>query len=109
MANFFKNKVVNEIGTTPIQVLEFGPSTRGTVIGLSLANLTGSNILASITVTDDASTVGYYVKDILIAPNSSARIVNGGEKLILAPNNSIHIFASQEASLDCVMSYVEIS
>jgi hypothetical protein len=109
MANFFKNKVVNEIGTTPIQVLEFGPSTRGTVIGLSLANLTGSNILASITVTDDASTVGYYVKDILIAPNSSARIVNGGEKLILAPNNAIHIFASQEASLDCVMSYVEIS
>ena len=109
MANFFKNKVVNEIGTTPIQVLEFGPSTRGTVIGLSLANLTGSNILASITITDDASTVGYYVKDILIAPNSSARIVNGGEKLILAPNNAIHIFASQEASLDCVMSYVEIS
>ncbi len=109
MANFFKNKVVNEIGTTPIQVLEFGPSTRGTVIGLSLANLTGSNILASITVTDDASTVGYFIKDIIIAPNSSLRVVNGGEKLILAPNNAIHISASQEAALDCIMSYVEIS
>jgi len=109
MANFFRNKVVNEIGTTPIQVLEFGPSTRGTVIGLSLANLTGSNILASVTITDDASTVGYYIKDVLIAPNSSMRLVNGGEKLILAPNNSIHISASQEASLDCVMSYVEIA
>jgi hypothetical protein len=109
MANFFKNKVINEIGTTPIQVLEFGPSTRGTVIGLSLANLTASNILASITITDDASTVGYYIKDILIAPNSSLRVVNGGEKLILAPNNSIHVFASQDYSLDCILSYVEIA
>jgi hypothetical protein len=109
MANFFRNKVVNEIGTTPIQVLEFGPSTRGTIIGLSLTNLTGSNILATITVTDDASTVGHYIKDLLIAPGSSARVVNGGEKLILAPNNAIHISASQEDSLDLIMSYVEIS
>jgi hypothetical protein len=109
MANFFKNKVINEIGTTPIQVLEFGPSVRGTIIGLSLANLTGSNILANITVTDDASTVGYYIKDLLIAPGSSARVVNGGEKLILAPNNSMHVSASQEDSLDLIVSYVEIS
>lgn len=109
MANFFKNKVISEIGTTPIQILEFGPSTRGTVIGLSLANLTASNILASITITDDTSTVGYFIKDILIAPNSSLRVVNGGEKLILAPNNAIHVFASQEYSLDCILSYVEIA
>jgi hypothetical protein len=109
MANFFKNKVVNEIGTTPVQVLEMTSSTRATVIGLSLTNLTGSNILANITVTDDASTVGYYIKDLLIAPGSSARVVNGGEKLIVSPENSIHIFASQEASLDLVLSYVEIS
>jgi hypothetical protein len=109
MANFFRNKVVNEIGTTPIQVLEMSPATRATVIGLSLTNLTGSNILADITITDDASTVGYYIKDLLIAPGSSARVVNGGEKLILAPNNSIHVSASQEDSLDLVMSYVEIS
>jgi hypothetical protein len=109
MANFFRNKVVNEIGTTPIQVLEMSPATRATVIGLSLTNLTGSNILADITITDDTSTVGYYIKDLLIAPGSSARVVNGGEKLILAPNNSMHVSASQEDSLDLVMSYVEIS
>jgi hypothetical protein len=109
MANFFRNKVVKEIGTTPVQVLEFGPSTRGTIIGLSLTNLTGSNILATITVTDDASTVGHFIKDLLIAPGSSARVVNGGEKLILAPNNAIHISASQADSLDLIMSYVEIS
>jgi len=109
MANFFKNKVINEIGTTPIQALEMTPSTRATVIGMSLANLTGSNILASVTVTDDTSTVGYYIKDIIIGPNASLRVINGGEKLILAPENSLHVFASQEAALDLVLSYVEIA
>ncbi len=109
MANFFKNKVVNDVGTTPIQILETTASTRATIIGCSLANLTGSNILASITITDDASTVGYYMKDIIIAPNSSLRVVNGGEKLILAPENSLHVFCSQEDALDLVLSYVEIA
>lgn len=109
MANFFKNKVVNEVGTTPVTLYEAGVSTRGTVIGLSMANLTNSNILGSITVTDDVGTTGYFVKDVIIPPNSSLRVVNGGEKLIIAPNNIIKASASQDAALDVVMSYVEIA
>lgn len=109
MANFFKNKVVNEVGTTPVTLYEAGASTRGTVIGLSMANLTDSNILGSVTVTDDVGTTGYFVKDVIIPPNSSLRVVNGGEKLIIAPNNIIKASASQDASLDVVMSYVEIA
>jgi hypothetical protein len=109
MANFFKNTVINEVGTAPVTLYESGPSTRGTIIGLSLANLTDSNILGSITVTDDTSTTGYFIKDIIIPPNSSLRAVNGGEKLIIAPNNTIKVFASQDAALDVIMSYVEIS
>jgi len=109
MANFFKNKVINNVGTTPIQALEMTASTRATVIGMSLANLTGSNILASVTITDDASTVGYFVKDVIIGPNASLRVINGGEKLILAPENSMHVFCSQDDSLDLILSYVEIA
>ena len=109
MANFFKNTVLNEVGTTPVTIYEAGPSTRGTVIGLSLANLTDSNILGSITVTDDTATTGYFIKDVIIPPSSSLRVVNGGEKLIIAPNNIIKVSASQDASLDVIMSYVEIA
>jgi hypothetical protein len=108
MANFFKNKVINEVGTTDETLLSFGPTVRGTVIGMSLANLTASNILASVTVTDDLGNTGYYFKDVVIPPNSSLRAVNGGEKLIVAPSNILKIRASQPASLDVVMSYVEI-
>lgn len=109
MANFFKNKVVTEVGTTPVTLLTTTSSTRATVIGLSLANLTASNILASITVEDDLGTVGHYIKDVIVPPNQSLRVVNGGEKLILAPENVLEISCSQAAALDVVMSYVEIA
>jgi hypothetical protein len=109
MANFFKNKVITDIGTTPIEVLATTPSTRATVIGLSLTNLTSGNILGTITITDDANVTGHYVKDVVIPPNSSLRVVNGGEKLIIAPSNSISVYCSQADALDMIMSYVEIA
>ena len=40
MATLFKNKVVNNIGVVPVDVYETNGSTRATVIGLSLTNLT---------------------------------------------------------------------
>jgi hypothetical protein len=108
MANFFRNKVLKEVGQTPETLLEFGPTVRGTVIGMSLANLTQGNILVSVTIEDDTGTEGFYFKDVVVPPNTSLRAVNGGEKLIVAPDNVLKIRSSQPDSLDVVMSYVEI-
>lgn len=109
MANFFKNKVLADIGTTPVELLATTVSTRATIIGLSITNLTASNILATVVVTDDSLVSGHFLKDMLIPAYSTLRAVNGGEKLILAPSNSVTISASQDDSLDVVCSYVEIA
>ena len=109
MATFFRNKVINEVGTVPIEVLATSPSQRATIIGLSLANLTSSNVLGSITIKDDTSVTGYYIKDIIIPPNASLKVLNGGEKLILAPSNALNVVCSQTAALDCILSFVEIT
>ena len=93
MASFFRNKVAKEIGTTPVEVL---------------ANLTSGIVLIDITLTDDADVTGYYAKQLLVPPNSSLRVVNGGEKLILATNNSLTITANITAAVDAVISYVEL-
>jgi len=108
MATFFKNKVVKEIGTIDVPIYEVGPSTRATVIGMSLANLTSSVVSASVKISDDTSVTGFYLKDILIPPNSTLKVLNGGEKIILAATNTIYVVADIDASLDCVMSFVEI-
>ena len=108
MASFFKNAVVKEIGTTPVTVLETAANTRMTIIGLSLANLTEGIVLIDIQLTDDSNTTGYYAKQVLIPPNSSLRVVNGGEKLILATSNSLSINANVDSAIDAVISYVEL-
>lgn len=108
MATLFKNKVINNVGTVPIDVYETDASTRATVIGLSLTNLTQSFVYVDVLVQDDTSITGYYIKETLLPANTSLRVVATGEKLIIAPSNKIQIRSSIDDSVDVVMSYVEI-
>jgi len=108
MASFFRNKVAKEIGTTPVEVLATAPNSRMTVIGMSLANLTTGIVLIDIELTDDSEVTGYYAKQILVPPNTSLRVVNGGEKLILATSNSLTITANVADAVDAIISYVEL-
>jgi hypothetical protein len=65
-------------------------------------------VFADIALQNDTSTEAYYAKGIIIPPNSTARVVNGGEKLILTNSNVLKITSSADESLDAVISYVEI-
>lgn len=109
MATFFRNKVVNNVGTTPVQLAQLGYGTRATAIGLSITNLTESMVSVSVLLTDDTSTTGYFLKDVEIAPQSSLRAINGGEKLIIASENELTVVASVANAVDCILSYVEIT
>lgn len=109
MATFFKNKVVKNVGTSPVQLAQTGESTRATAIGLSITNLTESIVSVSVMLTDDSSTTGYYLKDVEIAPQSSLRAINGGEKLIIAASNELTAVANIPNAVDIILSYVEIT
>ena len=108
MATIFKNKVVKDIGTLPVDILETTPSQRATVIGMSLTNLTQSFVYVDVLIQDDTSVTGYYLKETLLPANTSLRVVATGEKLIIAPSNKIQVRSSIDDSVDVVMSYVEI-
>jgi hypothetical protein len=113
MATYFKNVLKSELGTVDTDVLTTGATSKTTVIGLSLSNLTNSLLLASIKLTDPTGNNGspvtaYFIKDVIVPPNQSLRVVNGGEKLVLGASTTITISSSIDDSLDLVMSYVEI-
>lgn len=108
MATTFKNKVVTEIGTSTTEVLSTSDNNRITVVGFSLANLTDGVVLIDVTLRDEASVTGYYAKELLLPPNTSLRVLNGGEKLILTPNNNLYVRSNVDNSVDCVLSTVEI-
>ena len=115
MASFFKNKLAQNIETTEVEVIDVSTNTRTTVIGLSLTNLTGGIVLASIRLEQLDSNPpnavlaeAYYVKDVIVPPNQSLRVINGGEKLILAGDMKMYVVSNTDDALDLVMSYVDI-
>ena len=108
MATLFKNKVVNTVGVVPVDVYETDASTRATVIGMSLTNLTQSFVYVDVLMQDDTSVTGYYLKQTLLPANTSLRVVATGEKLIIAPSNKLQVKSSIDDSVDVVLSFVEI-
>lgn len=115
MTSFFRNKLEADIGTSEVNVLTTNVGTRSTVIGLSLTNKTDLAVLASIRLEQwDTETVpsvigeAYYIKNVLVPPNQSLRVINGGEKLILSTSMKMYVVSSTANGLDLVMSYVDI-
>lgn len=108
MATTFKNKVVPNIGTATEEILATNENARVTVVGFSLANTTNGTVLVDVELQDEASVRGYYAKEIVIPPNTSLRVLNGGEKLILTPNNNLFVTSNVDDSVDAILSTVEI-
>lgn len=129
MATILKNSITNDIGITPEVILTTKQNNRYTAIGLNLSNTTNSVVKVSIIMkqweplatttpgvgdagdnntTIDPISVGYFLKDIMVAPQSSLKAITNSEKLILAPNNSLEIKSNAPTSIDSIISFVEI-
>jgi hypothetical protein len=103
MANTFKNAVVTNI-TTQTGVITSGGQV--TVIGLSLANTTASQITGSIEVTKGGTT-GYMVKNAIIEPGGALIAIGGDQKVVLESGNILKVTAS--GTVDVIVSYLEIT
>ena len=108
MATNFKNIVTKDIGTQRVIVYTTPAATSTTVIGMNIANLTDSIVTCSNEIGDEASNIGFLVKDMPIAPNTSMKPIGKGEKIVLDATNVLYITADQTASLDAILSIVEI-
>ena len=108
MVTTFRNKVVTQIGTARQEVLATNDNNRITVVGFSLANLTEGVVLINVELQDADSATGFYAKEMILPPNTSLRVLNGGEKLILTPNNNLYVNSNVDNSIDCILSTVEI-
>lgn len=110
MPTLFKHAVNTDIGTTPVDVLQIPLGVRATVIGLNLANVTDyDTVNVNVFVIDENSTQAHYVRGLVIPPNTTAKVITQGEKLILPETAGIRIVSDTEDSVDVTISYVEIS
>lgn len=110
MPTVFRHAVNTGIGTVPVDVLQIPEGVRATVIGCNLANTTDyDTVVANVFVVDENSTQAFYVKGLVIPPNTTVKLITQGEKLILPETAGIRIVCDTEDSIDTTISYVEIS
>jgi len=109
MANTFKNEVFaggNTAANTDIIVYTCPSSTTTVVIGLSVANLTTSQITTDVKL--NAGTTVHLVKNLPIPAASSFEFM-AGNKVILEAGDSIIVQSDTENSVDIVMAIMEIT
>ena len=69
---------------------------------------TASGTAVTVSYSDSSPISAYYVKDVIVPPNQSLRIINGGERLVLGSSNTLSIVSNTDSSLDAIVSLVEI-
>jgi len=110
MPTVFRHNLVTQIGTNPTDVVEIPNGVRATVIGCNLANVTEYDTLnVDVLVVGADTTVSYYVRGLVIPPNTTAKVVTQGEKLILPENSGLRVVSDTPDSIDATISFVEIS
>ena len=109
MANTFKNKTCgggNVAANSDMSIYTCPSSTTTVVIGLTVSNLTSSQITVDLKL--DASTNVHLVKNLPV-PAGSAFEYMSGNKIILTAGHSITAQADTANSCDVVMSIMEIT
>jgi hypothetical protein len=110
MPTVFKHSLVTQVGTVPTDVVNIGSGVRATVIGCNLANTTDyDTVVADVFVVGADTTVSYYVRGLVIPPNTSVKVITQGEKLILPETTGLRLVSDTPDSIDATISYVEIS
>lgn len=104
----FKSKVSANIGllASPTTLTDtVSASTAHTVIGLSLANTSASNITVSCKLVKTGGNA-HLIKDATILPGGALIIVGGDQKLVLEAGDSVTAYASTSSSCDAIVSYL---
>lgn len=108
-SNVFKNKIKTGIGTTAMAVYTSPGDKTATVIGLSLANISESNIFVSVLFYDSStSSVAYLIKNAPIPMGGSFVPVGSEQKLVLENGDEIRVVSDTASSVDAILSVMEL-
>ena len=110
MANTFGRKASRSVGTslTAIGSYTVAAATTTTVIGLSVANISGATIEVDVTHNDGTNDT-YLIKGAPVLPGGSFVLVGGDQKLVLTTNDSVKVKSNTASSADAFMSILELT
>jgi hypothetical protein len=108
MPNTFKNYHAKNVGTSPNTVFTGPSATQTTVIGMTVANVSNSNINVDVYIT--AGGVDYFIVKGALVPVGGALVpIGGDQKVVIEPTDTVKIVSTAASSADVNLSVLEIS
>ena len=108
MANTFKLKTKANVGVTTSNVYVVPTSTTTVVIGVTLANTSGSGINVAIGITRASTDDICVLKNVPIPQGSSLEFMQGN-KVVLEATDSLTAYSDVNNTLDVALTIMEIT
>ena len=108
MANTFKLKTKANVGVSTSNVYVVPSATTTVVIGVTLANTSGSSINVGVGVTRASTDDVKLMKNVPIPQGSSFEFM-GGNKIVLETTDTIVAESDVNSSLDVALTIMEIT
>ena len=108
MANTFKLKTKANVGTATSDVYVVPSATTTVVIGVTLANTSGSSINVGVGVTRASSDDVKLMKNVPIPQGSSFEFMDGN-KVVLETTDTLTVESDVNNSLDVALTIMEIT
>lgn len=108
MANTFKSKTKASVGVSTVGVYTVPSATVSTVIGITLANVSGGGINVGIGISRTGSDSVSLLKNVPIPQGSTLEFMQGN-KIILEATDVLTAVSDVASSLDVAVAILEMS
>jgi hypothetical protein len=104
MAQNFRRYTSNNVGASAATI--FTANSYDTIIGIYVANVTASSVLASVYINDGTNDI-YLIKDAPIPAGSALQVLDGGSKIVVQSGDVLKVISDTASSLDVLTSVVD--
>ena len=108
MANTFKLKTKASVGVTTVGIYTVPSATTTTIIGITLANVSGSSINVGVGITRTSADNVSILRNVPIPQGSTLEFM-GGNKLVLEATDTLTAKSDVASSLDVSVTILEMT
>jgi len=109
MANTFKLKTKANVGVNTVGIYTAAsPVTATVIIGVTLANVSGSSINVGIGITRPSADNVSLMKDVPLPQGSSLEFMSGN-KIVLEQSDTVTAISDANNSLDVALTIMEVT
>ncbi len=108
MANTFKLKTKANVGISTENIYVVPSATTTVVIGITLANISGSGAVVGVGITRPAADDVKVLKNVAIPQGSTLEFMQGN-KVVLETADTLTLNSSTNSSIDAALTIMEIT